>query len=142
LWPEKRRGIESIARTSAESYIEIPTLYLPKELQPLVQGNTLRIGPIPTGTPIDLLANADLDLSRRDKAIEKIKLVARVQHDLITIRTQNLGAADAKKLLMNLVPALLSMSKCPDFVEDRGHTFGSSLTDKDKRALIEFLKTF
>ena len=142
LWPEKRRGIESIARTTVESYIEIPTTYLPKELQPLVQGNTLRIGPIPAGTPIDLLANADLDLSRRDKTIEKIKLVARVQHDLMTIRTQKLGPADAKKLLMNLVPALLSISKCPDFVEDRGHTFGSSLAHDDKRALIEFLKTF
>jgi hypothetical protein len=44
--------------------------------------------------------------------------------------------------MTNLVPALLSISKCPDFIEDRGHIFGSSLTDKDKRALIEFLKTF
>ena len=42
-----------------------------------------------------------------------------------------------------------SMSKCPDFVVDRGHYFGTSafkeepgLSDDDKRALIEFLKTF
>ena len=30
----------------------------------------------------------------------------------------------------------------PDFVLDRGHTFGATLPDADKRALIEFLKTF
>jgi hypothetical protein len=47
------------------------------------------------------------------------------------------------------VPKLLEMSKCPDFVVDRGHYFGTSafkeepgLSDEDKRALIEFLKTF
>ena len=30
----------------------------------------------------------------------------------------------------------------PDFVLDRGHMFGATLPDADKRALIEFLKTF
>jgi len=30
----------------------------------------------------------------------------------------------------------------PDFIEDRGHTFGSDLSDADKHALIEFMKTF
>jgi hypothetical protein len=142
LWPEKRRGIDSIARTSVASYIEIPTPYLPKELQSLVEGDTLRIGPIPAGTPIDLLANADLDLSDNDKAIDRVKLIAKVQHDLSTIREQKLTEVEAQKLVMNLVPALLSISKCPDFIEDRGHTFGANLTDEDKRALIEFLKTF
>jgi len=33
------------------------------------------------------------------------------------------------------------VSKCPDFVTDRGHTYGSTLPDADKRALIEYLKT-
>jgi hypothetical protein len=47
------------------------------------------------------------------------------------------------------VPDLLQVSKCPDFVVNRGHYFGTSffkeeapLSDDDKRALIEFLKTF
>jgi hypothetical protein len=30
----------------------------------------------------------------------------------------------------------------PDFILDRGHVFGSGLSDADKWALIEFLKTF
>jgi hypothetical protein len=38
------------------------------------------------------------------------------------------------------VPALLKVSKCPDFVTDRGHLFGTGLADDDKRALIAWLK--
>ena len=41
------------------------------------------------------------------------------------------------------------VSKCPDFVVNRGHYFGTSyfkeepaLSDDDKRALIEYIKTF
>jgi hypothetical protein len=34
------------------------------------------------------------------------------------------------------------VSKCPDFIVNRGHLFGTTLPDDDKRALIEFLKTF
>ena len=43
---------------------------------------------------------------------------------------------------------LLKLSKCPDFVVNRGHYFGTGLADEaalsddDKRALIEFIKTF
>jgi hypothetical protein len=32
--------------------------------------------------------------------------------------------------------------KCPDFMEDEGHYFGTDLPDADKRALLEYLKTF
>src|SRR5262249_7748066 len=41
-----------------------------------------------------------------------------------------------------LVQALLEMSTCPDLVEDRGHTYGESLSDQEKADLIEFVKTF
>jgi hypothetical protein len=61
---------------------------------------------------------------------------------LAKIKLENLDAAAAKELLRTEVaPALWKVSKCPDFVEDRGHYFGSELPDADKRALIEFLKT-
>ena len=36
----------------------------------------------------------------------------------------------------------LLADNAPDFVQDRGHTFGSSLSDSDKQALIEYVKTF
>jgi hypothetical protein len=142
LWPEKRLGTASIPRTTAESYIQIPTSYLPGELLPLAKDGFLRIGPIPAGTPVDLLANADLDLSHHDKALDRLKLIAKVQADLYNIREKNLDATAAKAVFMNLVPDLLKISKCPDFVEDRGHYFGSKLPDADKRALIEYMKTF
>ncbi len=52
-------------------------------------------------------------------------------------------------MFANLVDPLLEVSKCPDFVVNRGHYFGTSyfteepaLSDDDKRALIEYIKTF
>ena len=48
----------------------------------------------------------------------------------------------------NVANKLLSVSKCPDFVVNKGHYFGTEylgddqgLSDDDKHALIEFLKT-
>ena len=142
LWPEKRLGLASIIKTTAESYIQIPAPYLPQELQSLTQGGFLRIGPIPAGTPIDLLANADLDLSDRDKTADRIKLIAKLQADLIQIRMKHFDADASREVLKGLVPDLLKISKCPDFVQDRGHYFGTKLPDVDKQALIEYLKTF
>jgi hypothetical protein len=34
------------------------------------------------------------------------------------------------------------LNQCPDFIEDHGHTFGSDLPDDQKKALIEYMKTF
>ncbi len=39
-----------------------------------------------------------------------------------------------------LLGRLMSENLAPDFIEDRGHTFGATLPDE--YALIEFLKTF
>jgi hypothetical protein len=36
---------------------------------------------------------------------------------------------------------MLMLSDCPDLVEDKGHTYGSTLKEQDKKDLIEFLKT-
>ena len=142
LWPQKRLGLASVPRTTAESYIQIPASYLPAELQTLTDGGFLKIGPIPAGTPVDLIANADLDLSTADKAADRVKLIAKAQADLLQIKLKHLDADAVQAVLKNLVPDLLKISKCPDFVEDRGHYFGTQLSDNDKRALIEYMKTF
>ena len=42
--------------------------------------------------------------------------------------------------LRKAVPELLAANKCPDFIEDKGHSFGTDLAENDKRALIEYLK--
>ena len=43
-----------------------------------------------------------------------------------------------------VAPALMKINKCPDLVMDRGHYFPwfDRISDSDKEALIELLKTF
>jgi hypothetical protein len=55
---------------------------------------------------------------------------------------QNATDDDAKAAFTPVVPDLLVLNKCPDFIINKGHYFGSNLSDDDKHALIEFLKTF
>lgn len=141
LWPEKRLGASSIFRTSADSYLVIPVSALPAVgLQ--AEGEFFRIGPIPAGTPVDLIANTDLDLSETAKTAERLKLAYKVQSTLRKISVDRLTSTEATALMRTLVPDLLRLSKCPDFVQDRGHYFGTQLSDADKRSLIEFMKTF
>lgn len=173
LWPEKREqdsvlgdkvpGV--IDRTTTQTYLRVPSGYLPEFLQgmtsiqqrllPAIFGEDgIEIGPIPKGTPINLLANLNVRSESTD-------LVERIEHDknvlqLLLKLKQDLkklpkDASDdeAKKVFGNLVEPLLKLNKCPDFVVNRGHYFGTSyakagigLSDDDKRALIAFLKTF
>jgi hypothetical protein len=173
LWPEKRdkdpvlgdKVPGLIDRTTETSYIRIAAGYLPDFLKPLLspgrrflpwffgEGGVV-LGPIPKGTPVDLLANIDL-LGEATTPAEKLKhdekvlnLLLGMKHDLASLPP---GASDdeAKKVFANLVPSLLELSKCPDYIVNRGHYFGTSyfleepgLSDDDKRALIEYIKTF
>jgi len=82
--------------------------------------------PVPKGTPINLLAN----LSIRD-ALTQLDLKNALQ-DL-----KPSGGPKAK-----LIRVLLRANQSLDFIEDKGHIFGSELSDEDKKALIEFVKTF
>ncbi len=114
LWPEKRDRI--IHRTDRDTHLELGKLQ----------------ADVPKGTPIKLLGNLD---PRETPRILQRKL------------NSELGA----KVLSSLVgfvpddvlaPLLLKYNQAPDFIEDHGHMFGTDLPDEDKRALIEFLKTF
>ncbi len=120
----------------------------------LVGDDGIVIGPIPAGTPVDLLANIDL-LGETTGVEDKVKHQEKVVALLLKMKTDleklPQGASDdeAKKVFANLVDPLLEVSKCPDFVVNRGHYFGTSyfkeepaLSDDDKRALIEYIKTF
>jgi len=166
LWPEKREkdavlgdkipGV--IDRTSVTSWLRVPTGYLPdvlKDAQDVLQliapklfnQGGLEIGPIPAGTPVDLLANFDplpqsTNLRERlshDKAV--VKAVVQLVRDLKALPP---GATDeqARQVFSNVGEQLFALSKCPDYVVNRGHYFGSNLSDTDKKALIAFLKTF
>jgi hypothetical protein len=143
LWPEKRLGTNSIWRTSRECNLQIQMAVIPEPLRTLLKPHAdadgyFRIGSIPEGTPINLLANIDPESDPKDL----VKLLLRIKLTLAEIRLKNLDSAAAKKLMREeLAGPLLKVSKCPDFIEDKGHTFGADLPDPDKRALIEFLKT-
>ncbi len=39
-----------------------------------------------------------------------------------------------------MIDALVGLSKCPDYVVNKGHTFGADLNEADREALIAFLK--
>ena len=129
LWPEKRRGRGSIWTTTDRSFLRVPESLVPGALKSVLRRGALEIGPIPKGTPINLLANLDPD----PKSL--LRLIPAVNTALAG------GATEHEGLQRNLVSALMAASKCPDLVEDRGHEFGATLPEPDKRALIEFLKT-
>jgi hypothetical protein len=175
LWPEKRdkdpvlgdKVPGLIDRTNAQSYLRVPVGYLPsfapklaplvKALAPGILGQGDRAGieiPIPQGTPVNLLANLNLrpdhqTLEERLAHDEKLlKLLITVKHDLKDL-PRNATDEQTRAAFKNLAKPLLELSKCPDFVVNRGHYFGTDrfqeepgLSDADKRALIEFLKTF
>jgi hypothetical protein len=173
LWPEKRDkdpllgdkvpGV--IDRTTEKSYIRIATGYLPDYLKPLLSPgqkllpaafdkNGVTLGPIPKGTPVGLLSNLDLlgeattpsdKLARQKKVLD---LLQKMKHDLDSL-PPDASDEELDKTFANLVPGLIELSKCPDYVVNRGHYFGTSsfqeepgLSDDDKRALIEYIKTF
>ena len=172
LWPEKREHDAflgnkipgTIDRTTQTSYLRVSAGYLPDALVgligpahrlfPAVFGKEgIEIGPIPAGTPVDLLANLDL-LSDNTTAAERVEhdkkvldLLLRIKHDLKQL-PPNATDEQGRQVFSNLVAPLMDVSKCPDYVVNRGHYFGTNmfseepgLSDNDKLALIEFLKT-
>ncbi|MBI1202436.1 MAG: hypothetical protein GC182_07990 [Rhodopseudomonas sp.] len=173
LWPEKRDkdpilgkqipGPSKILRTTARSYLKVPGGYLPGDLAAIsgtwgawlnrlapwlfTDTGDLQIGPIPKGTPVNLLANLNplSESTRLDDRVAHTKklidLVLKLKSDLKSLPA-NATDAQAAKVFEKRVPELLSLNKCPDFIVNKGHYFGSNLADDDKRALIEFLKTF
>lgn len=173
LWPETRphdavlgdQGVFLIDRTTIDSYLIVPGGFLPGPLKSLLNPlhrwlpsvfgpGEIKIGPIPKGTPVNLLSNTELykddttlaeNLPRYVQLLELIKTAA---HDLKQLPKDPTDDA-ARKGFSNLRAPLLNFSKCPDFEVNKGHYFGTgftsettALSDADKDALIQFLKTF
>ena len=90
---------------------------------------------IPKGTPVNLVANLDPNF-------QHINVFRKIAEKLIKLKTAKLSRDEAAAEFNQLIPDLIAANKCPDFVEDKGHYFGTDLPDSDKRALIEYLKTF
>jgi cytochrome c5 len=85
-----------------------------------ISGTTRKVR-IPAGTPVDYVARVD-----------PTRLPDIVRNSILL----NFFSDEA------IYNRMLRNNKAPDFILDRGHTFGSALGDDEKWALIEFLKTF
>lgn len=166
LWPEKRVGNLEIITDSGKkhpgqvdltttmSYLMLSSGYLPDFLQVLMDplqrwlpwlfsNKGIKLGPIRAGMPVNILTNIDMD-----KKEQVGKILFRTYKDLKALPL-DASNEEARKGFANLVQPLLDVSKCPDFVVNRGHYFGTDyskktpgLSDADKLALIEFMKTF
>ena len=102
----------------------------------------VKVGPIPRGTPVNLMMSMDPTSPKLPNAVVSMILAT------AEIKKRGLAGEEAWKVLSQRAgQALLDASKCPDFVLDRGHLFGETLdpdpkkNDEDKEALIAFLKT-
>jgi hypothetical protein len=153
LWPEKRLGLGSIYRTTERSWLLLSNYYLPPALRDVLKAKGLlssdgqgrRLGPIPKGTPVNLLANVALlsestDIVDQDGHFIKLAVAIVKWQNKLNGLPQDATEEQIGDAFKEIVPDLLSLSNCPDFVTDRGHLFGTTLPGNDKRALIAFLK--
>ena len=103
-------------------------------------GGDVVLGPFPKGMPVNLVANLDPN-APSDRMLDAVESL------LDYFRRYDQAHDDNKPLLADfektVAPKLMNVSKCPDFVMDKGHDyeFIRQLSDVEKRDLIEFLKT-
>ena len=186
LWPERRQmdaelGAAAgglIDRTSQRTYLFVPKAFLgPLEglltneerglLRELVDANgDLVLGPIPQGMPINLLASLQpLAESKDPKAVaahyrQVLAALVQLKRALIANKGRTLTDPELRASFQRLRSPLMKLSKCPDFVVNKGHYFGTAqfnqgvtpderawgteapLSDADKQALIAYLTTF
>jgi len=141
------RGVGLIDRTTRPTSLFVPASYV-EPLKPLLGGEdkgllarlqdgegNIRIGDIPAGTPINLLAGIQPLAESTDT-----KVIARHYHDVLTLlvrlKEAKLAIRKAGRPLTNaelrgeyarVREPLLKLAKCPDFVVNRGHYFGTEL---------------
>jgi hypothetical protein len=156
-----------IDRTTSRSYIRIPIGFQPDLLRSISVSarnllpkiidpeGTIVIGPIPAGVPVNLLSNlrplpeTSNPVQQVKHLAELIELLVKLKLDLLNMPASASDEELLKVFVANLAEPLLRLNACPDFVVNRGHYFGSAqmedeppLSDDDKHALIEFIKTF
>jgi len=187
LWPEKRERDAvlgnklpgTIDRTTQRSTVTVPIGFVPEALQPLQgklhrwlpwlvgEGGDVVLGPIPKGVPVNLIANLRLRAESNDPAAiathvrDVGELLIKLKGNLANVPADADDAA-LRTQFAELKAPMMRLSKCPDFVVNRGHYFGTAefnqqdglsaderafgtepvLNDDDKRALIAFIKTF
>ena len=137
LYPNRRLGIKSMKITSTET--PLPDLF--PGLLPHTKGYE-DLDPsllmFPQGTPVNLLLNL------HPKSAPKI-FAAYVKGVLNGSPRKNFKSLLSRRRsagIKAMTEKMLEENTCPDFIEDKGHTFGSEMSDLDKQALIQYAMLF
>jgi hypothetical protein len=140
LWPEKRDGIRSVKVTTEDS--KLPDLFpVLREFMPELAdfpGLELDLVRVPMGTPINLVMN----IHPKDVKAVLFAYIEGVLQGEPKARFAELRLRNHDAGVQRMIAKMLEVNMCPDFIEDRGHTYGSELSDADKWALIEYMKHF
>ena len=137
LWPNTRLGVKSMKVTNTvTSLLDAVPGFLANHKT--FSQMKLKLLELPAGTPINLY------MSLNPKHVPAL-IAAYVkgvlggkpekQFDSLLDRRREAGIEAVRK-------KMLELNTVPDFIEDRGHTFGADISDEDKFALIEYMKTF
>lgn len=100
----------------------------------------IRLGPIPRGTPVNLLMNINPEAPNG----VLFNAVSGLARGILRVDKDELSDDGGQALEAFMKEAglpLLKASKCPDFVLDRGHWFAQALSDDEKKQLKAFLET-
>jgi hypothetical protein len=156
-----------IYRTTAPSCLMIPPGFMPSWVRsfsgPLhwlapwaIDGEGgLALGPLPKDFPVNALTNTKLlpDHDEPDvvghywrllkagptlmRAFKRMGGICSALSDPTTQATAEAAVRDT-----GLIDTLVGLSKCPDYVVNRGHYFGADLSAEDKDNLIAYIKHF
>lgn len=158
-----------IYRTTAPACLTVPSGYMPSWEQRLSRplhwlapwaidrNGGIALGPLPKDFPINALTNTKL-LPDHDEpgGIGHYWRLAKAMPTLASAFKKMGGKCSASELAdpqtqansesavrdTGLVDTLVGLSKCPDYVVNRGHYFGADLSAGDKDALVAYLKHF
>ncbi|SEH29985.1 c-type cytochrome [Rhizobium sp. NFR12] len=155
-----------IYRTSAPSCLIIPKGFVPDQIRPFSgllsriapwafkDDGSIALGPFPSGFPVNALVNTKLLPDHDEDAWPVYKRLITNGPGLVSAFAELGGQCSAQELAdpavrshsetvvreTGLIDRLVTLSKCPDYVVNAGHAFGSDLSQADKDALISFLK--
>ena len=156
-------------RTTAPACLIVPPGFVPSMVRDLAgplhwlapwaidQDGGLALGPLPKNFPLSTLTNTQLlpDHDQPDTLAHYWKLLKATP--TIISAFKQMGGACTSEALANpvtevasetavrstgLIDTLVGISKCPDYVVNRGHYFGTDLSADDKEALIAYIKHF
>jgi hypothetical protein len=95
------------------------------------------IGLIPRGVPVNLIMNMNPEAPK----LNLVRAISGLTRGLLLAGREVDPEARRSVFEREAAAGLMSVSKCPDFVLDRGHWFGEQLTPEEKSQLKAFLKT-